>query len=363
VINAWQLRGVGQGFARLLLAVTVSSLGAAASAEPISSPAQIYHRYCSVCHGDNGDGISRARGGMNPPPRDFVSSHASTELTRERMIKSVSEGRPGTAMAAWKNQLSPGEIASVVDHIQTRFMMPVVAASDVPGKRTYAEFCSVCHGDRGDGDSRAKRGLNPPPRNFTTTRAATELDRERMTFSVTYGRANTAMAPWGEQLTKAQVEAVVDYIRQAFMQPDDKASGESAHAMGAPDSHANDRQHTVGETDMAAPMPHGLVADIDSGKSFYRQNCTGCHGERGDGKGPRAYFINPKPRDFSHPASRSSLNRPHLFESISHGKTGTEMPAWRHVLGPQEIANVTEYVYLAFIGGDAPKEGSTAHAP
>ena len=68
----------------------------------------------------------------------------------------------------------------------------------------------------------------------------------------------------------------------------------------------------------------------------------------------RAIFINPKPRNFLHEASRHELNRPALFQAIAQGKLGTEMPAWNKVLNEQEIANVAEFVFQRFIR--PPKE-------
>ena len=38
-----------------------------------------------------------------------------------------------------------------------------------------------------------------------------------------------------------------------------------------------------------------------------------------------------------------------LYKAIAEGTRGTEMPAWDKVLNPQEIADVAEYVYAAFI--------------
>ena len=110
---------------------------------------------------------------------------------------------------------------------------------------------------------------------------------------------------------------------------------------------------------MSAPMPHALKGDIAKGGAFYKDNCATCHGTTGDGRGPRAYFINPKPRNFLHPASRQMLNRKELFEMISEGKPGTEMPAWDKVLTQQEIANVAEFVFQRFI---QPAAGSVKPA-
>ena len=101
--------------------------------------------------------------------------------------------------------------------------------------------------------------------------------------------------------------------------------------------------------DMSLPMPKGLKGDPDKGRDFYMQNCYTCHGVTGAGDGPRAYFINPVPRDFLLETSRQYLNRPALFEAITNGRTGSEMPSWGKVLNDQEIANVAEYVFQNFI--------------
>ncbi|MGC2164865.1 MAG: cytochrome c [Gallionella sp.] len=101
--------------------------------------------------------------------------------------------------------------------------------------------------------------------------------------------------------------------------------------------------------DMTLPMPNGLKGDVEKGRDFYMQNCFTCHGVTGAGDGPRAYFINPVPRDFLLEISRTYLNRPALFQAVTKGRPGTEMPAWGKVLSEQEVANVAEYVFQTFI--------------
>jgi mono/diheme cytochrome c family protein len=92
-----------------------------------------------------------------------------------------------------------------------------------------------------------------------------------------------------------------------------------------------------------------VKGNLAKGRRFYDANCATCHGTAGDGKGPRAYFINPKPRDFRDAAFRSGANRPMLFAAVANGRNGSEMPAWNKVLDDQQIADVAEYVFQAFI--------------
>ena len=229
----------------------------------------------------------------------------------------------------------------------------VYAIDDGPtdGAEIYHEYCSVCHGDKGDGNSRAKGSFYPAPRSFTSPQSSNDLTRDRMIFSVTYGRANTAMAGWGSRLGEERVKAVVDYIRSTYMNLD-STSATSSTQETEPVFQVEDSIVKDGAFDpeyMAQPMPMSLEGITQWGEIFYNGNCAECHGVAGDGKGPRAYFILPKPRNFRHPAARHELNRSRLFEMIAKGSHGSEMPAWDKVLTYQEIAHVSEYIFQAFI--------------
>lgn len=238
-------------------------------------------------------------------------------------------------------------------------------------KAIYQKFCSVCHGDKGDGDSRAAGGFDPRPRNFTAPESAAELSRARMIRSVTNGRPGTAMVGHAKKLGPQQIESVVDYIRATFMQLPSETR-ESAlrnqatdllapNVISAAPSQAGMKPSmpadgAMGEVataaaDMTLSLPQKLKGNVDSGRAFFMKNCFTCHGVKGDGNGPRAYFIAPRPRNFTSAESRQAYNRPRLFDAISNGKRGTVMPAWGKVLNEQQIANVAEFVFQAYIKG------------
>lgn len=194
--------------------------------ENVTRPAvKIYHNYCSVCHGDKGNGQSRARGSFAVPPRDYTTPEAAIELTRERMIHSVTNGRPGTAMIPWKTELTAAEIEGVVDYIRSTFMRlnDKAAASVKPSDKLlasrggvlYMQACAMCHGE--SGKRMTSGSMQPPPPDFTLPKAASELTRKRMITSVTNGRPGTAMRSYGTDFNKADIEAMVDFIRAAFM--------------------------------------------------------------------------------------------------------------------------------------------------
>lgn len=331
--------------AALLLLVPAAAFGAA-------DAQRLYQHNCAACHGEHGDGKSRAQFGLNPPPRDFTAAAAWQELSRERMILSVTHGRPGTAMVGWGERLTEGEIAGIVDYIRASFMHPPAAPQQTSGQQLYKRHCAACHGDRGNGATWAQNSLNPPPRDFTAPESRRDLTRERMLLAVTHGRPGTAMMSFSGHLSGQEIEAVVDYVRASFL-----AGGAApAPAVAAPAPVPPAREAPLPTAaDMSQKLPRGLRGDAARGREFYLRNCYVCHGERGDGQGPRSSFIKPPPRNFLAPESRRVLNRPALFQAISAGKRGTVMPAWSSVLGEQEIADVAEFVFTAFV---APVDGA-----
>ncbi len=332
-----------------------------------------YSKYCSVCHGDSGNGKSHAAQGLQPPPRDFTSADMAQVLTREYIIAVITNGKPGTAMSAWNNQLSGDRIAALADYIRSEFMAESRAIDTAPpataataGKNIYDSTCSVCHGDDGAGALWGRTSLHPPPVDFTHADPVNQLTRERMLASVTHGRSGTAMTAFSSQLTQPQIVAVVDYIRTTFMQdktqdtpakPAPAATTASTVGMAvlhgmpserfAPGSEAGNAGHD-------SALPNGLTGDHARGMALYLGNCTACHGHDGNGAGPRAYFIFPRPRNFLLADTQARLNRPVLFNAISKGVPGREMPAWSKVMTDQQIADITEYVFQSFIDKQQP---------
>ena len=411
------------------LAILPGCYSMAGMAESGSAPAKpqtainaedIYRENCAICHGDNGDGNTRTRSGLRPPPRNFTTMTAAMELTRERMIQSVTYGRKGTGMMAHKDRLTPEEIASVVDYIREHFMQtpqnnPQIA-EQVEAEKIYSRNCAVCHGDKGNGAIWTRGGLNPPPRNFSTEQARQELTRERMINSVTNGRPGTAMQPHKGKLSESEIASVVDFIRATFMTDEAIASnsetpsltpqlattrqhpsvpgypmpGAGGQGFHRPGNGTNPHQapHQGGipgvvaptgsgvpaaltETttlppvvvDMSVPLPKGLKGDVAKGREFYMNNCFTCHGVQGDGNGPRASFNIPRPRDFTSAMSRRVLNRERVFNSVTDGRVGTVMPAWGKVLNDQQIADVAEFVFETFINmADAKAEDAKKKA-
>ena len=256
---------------------------------PVQEAEALYRENCAVCHGDNGDGQTRARFGLDPKPRDFTDPEVAEEMTRKRMIASVTYGRKGTAMVAWEDRMSSVEIAGVVDYIRNRFMsgsdgeMLEATPQLDHGRKIYEEHCRVCHGDRGNGATWTNTVLDPAPRNFTSPQSRRLLTRKRMLASVTHGRKNTAMMSFSNRLSDYDINSVVDYIRETFMtgpviadagqgNPGMNSAGGGhsggGHGAGGIGRHGmGQRAPALAQTpdaDMSAPFPGGLWATLSA---------------------------------------------------------------------------------------------------
>lgn len=333
---------VGSAALRFAVAIlAAASLPAVAGERPLKGgpikPEVIYHNYCSVCHGDRGDGNSRAKGSLVPPPRDFTKA---AELTRSTMITIVTHGKEGTAMTGWTTQLTAKEIEAVVDYVRATFMQVALDPRLQKGRSLYAHNCVVCHGERGQG-APVTTGV-VPPRDFSSPQSRAELTRERMIQSVTNGRPNTSMAAFSGRLSGDDIGAIVDYVRAALMVPETKG-------ISGTDAHAGRRGTATKDDGMAQPFQSALKPNVAAGRKLYMATCATCHGEKGDGKGPRAYFIRPKPRNFLDPSFRATFNRPAVYTAVAEGRLGTEMPAWNKVLTEQEMVDVSEFVFTRFV--------------
>lgn len=86
------------------------------------------------------------------------------------------------------------------------------------------------------------------------------------------------------------------------------------------------------------------------GEVLYAQHCTGCHGIEGDGKGPGAYGLSPKPRDFTTGIYKFRSTKfdqlptdEDLEKSIRQGIPGTSMPPFK-LLPANDIKALAQYL-------------------
>jgi DMSO reductase family type II enzyme heme b subunit len=105
------------------------------------------------------------------------------------------------------------------------------------------------------------------------------------------------------------------------------------------------------------------AGDASAGKAVYQLKCVGCHGEKGDGKGPAAELLVPQPRDFTsgiykiRTTAGKAPSDQDLFRIITDGMPGTSMPSWA-VLPEKERWNLVAYIkaFAADKFKEAPKK-------
>ncbi len=314
--------------APLIFAMGIASnSGLAAEPLPLPSPEggmALYERHCVVCHGKDGKADTPVGRLLKPRPRDFTDPIDMARVTADRIYRSITQGRPGTAMAAWKEILTEAEIGDVIEYIQglstTRTTTTRSARQlslDV-GRRIYGRECAYCHGPEGRADTAAARILDPPPRNFADPVAMARVDDGRMYLSIFRGRPGTAMGGRGELLAPTEIIDVMRYIRT-----------------------------------LVRPLPAGMTfaqLDIQVGNQVYGQYCAPCHGAKGDARTAIAAHLVPPPRDFTDAGGMASINDDRLAHSILRGVPGTAMAPWEGVLNKEDVRRLIVYIRAGLKG-------------
>jgi len=117
---------------------------------------------------------------------------------------------------------------------------------------------------------------------------------------------------------------------KAKLQSDARSLRQAIAAKASPDSVAKIAR-TLGNDVLAAypvPLAPTALPDLARGEVLYSRNCASCHGATGDGRGPAAANLEPKPvafRDAERARERSIFA---LYQVISQGIDGTAMPSF-----------------------------------
>ena len=82
---------------------------------------QLFQKNCAFCHA--GDGTSKGWIGsfLEPHPRDLTEPAQMKGMTKDRLVRSISEGLPDTSMPAWKSVMGAGEIDALAAYIAKAF--------------------------------------------------------------------------------------------------------------------------------------------------------------------------------------------------------------------------------------------------
>lgn len=286
---------------------------------------KVYDYFCYQCHSYAGDGNTLAATYLTPKPRDFTRS-SPEEISRERMVQSVTHGREGTAMVSFSNVMTEKEIEAVVNYIRQNFMVE----APYQGRYHTAE----------NGWDNHERYLPAFP--FATGEIALDTPWESLNDEQQRGK----------RLFLTSCISCHDVARVANPGP-----AWSLQAISYP--RANRYIPNPSEADALTGasvfMSHDIppkISDLSKqekkGEQIYQQNCAFCHAADGTGRNWIGQFMQPPARDLTQPHITAGLSQQQLALIIREGLPDTSMPAWKEILDEQQIEDLIAYIKRAF---------------
>jgi cytochrome c oxidase cbb3-type subunit 2 len=110
----------------------------------------LYGKYCTQCHGDDGDGKGVAASRLKPRPRDFTtgtykirSTPSGSLPTTQDLVRVIRNGLPYTSMPPWP-QFSEAELTELAYYVKSfspTFADPAAAPEpmDLPEPPAFSE--------------------------------------------------------------------------------------------------------------------------------------------------------------------------------------------------------------------------------
>ncbi len=316
-------RSMARWLAAALAAAALAGGARSATADAAGDAGRaIYNYRCYFCHGYSGDARTLAATFVSPPPRDFTAIRP-TEIDRARMIDAVTRGRPGTAMPAFFRVLSTREIAAVVDFVRREFMQQ---------QRRNTRYHTAANGW---GGHERYRSAYP----FATGVLALDTPWEALTADEVNGKRLflTSCITCHDRARVADEGEI--WRKQSVSYPRNHYSHTEPDAISAASVFASHDR---------SPSGARLSPAATRGRALWLQNCAFCHAADGSGENWIGSFLESPPRDLTDVKFMRGMSRDLLHERIRDGLANTSMPAWRNVLGDEEIEQIIVYIDEAF---------------
>ncbi len=287
---------------------------------------------CVSCHAvKNSEGVSE--GGSSGPELTYVGRTRDADYIKNHIRDPKSDVKD-TIMPSFRHP-SDTEVDSLALYLQSLAYM-LLGEPAPSGQALFDNYCLSCHGETLDGKGPVAPLLDPLPRDFSAYQFVASY-QDRFAESIREGVGGTAMAPWADILTEAEVDLLVNYI----------VAG------------TEDRQGTFKRLDVSLPEPGDRerrqlkdrmrqvqASDPEKGLDAFQKFCASCHGMLANGKGPNAFaLVHPLPKNL---INEKFLNQPavtdeRLYRSILLGVAGTSMPSHDH-LADQTILDIIAYL-------------------
>lgn len=78
----------------------------------------IYREHCMECHGETGKGDGPRAPFLSPRPGNLVSAATSAKTDKE-LLRTIAQGKPRTAMAAWQERLAVDDQQAALHYIRS----------------------------------------------------------------------------------------------------------------------------------------------------------------------------------------------------------------------------------------------------
>ncbi|PIW28154.1 MAG: hypothetical protein COW30_08475 [Rhodospirillales bacterium CG15_BIG_FIL_POST_REV_8_21_14_020_66_15] len=291
-------------------------------ANKISMAAILAGQYCGVCHGKVAFPISECRlcHSKNKTKEQIAAQSTKHVSARTQAARTEAKGTTAPAAAAKPD--------SVLDDMSVTNLMKL-------GQTIYTDICSGCHGDKGQG----------VPGTFPALKGSkiASGDPAKHIDVVVNGRPETAMQPWKEDLNAQEIAAVITFERASWgnaggpVQPRQVHAAISGGKAAEPPAPKSAPVKAVEKEASAKAKTATLSKEqlMSQGAAVYAENCSACHGEKGEGV-----------PDVAPPLKGSKIVSGPIdkhIEIVLNGRPETAMQAWNEILSPEATAAVITF--------------------
>ena len=169
----------------------------------------------------------------------------------------------------------------------------------IRGGIVYKHYCTLCHGEKADGKSKASKLYKNTNLGIGENGSADFENIIRRGGEATGG--SPFMPPWENELSEEQIQDVLAYLMV-----------------------------------VAEPIKRGEVV--------FKSNCILCHGTKGDGKGRAAKLYTPPPADLTHSDKNDDYKAMIIRMGGKAMGRSEVMPPWEGELSDQEIDDLLKYL-------------------
>lgn len=268
----------------------------------------LFGQHCAACHGEK----------------------VPSAPDKESALKIISSGGAHMTMPTWGNILTEEQLGALVQYTFEASRGEGIGA----GTTLFAEYCSACHGQFGEGGPNPSRAgdIIPP---ISTSEYLVTRDDTTLRNIISQGQPNFGMSPFGADyggpLDDSQLDALVAFIR----------SWEANPPVDEPPVFETETPPPTPEVTAPTPEP----APELTGGQLFAIACASCHGAQGEGDvGPAL-----NTQEF-----QEKYDDQALFDTIKEGHPATPMVDWGENLSDEQIQLLVEYVRV--LGGALPAE-------